>query len=158
MQKILIKNLKDLKYFSKKILEKLNQNFTSQDYALLIELSGDLGSGKTTFVQNIGKSLGIKEKINSPTFTISKIYKIPKNNSAGITNKKNLIHIDAYRLGEKNSLKNIGLDHQLKNPDNIIFIEWPEIIEKELNQKALKKIRLEFKYISQNEREISVSR
>jgi tRNA threonylcarbamoyl adenosine modification protein YjeE len=120
MKKILIKNLEDMERFSRKFLENLEKNLPKENSAFLTELSGDLGSGKTTFVQNIGKNLKIKEKISSPTFTISKIYKIPKNN---FTKKKNLIHIDAYRLGEKNSIKNIGLDEQLKNYENLIFIE-----------------------------------
>ena len=152
---MIIKDLKHLEVFAQNFLENLEQKNPSDFSATLIELSGDLGSGKTTFVQNIGKTLNIKEKINSPTFTISKIYKIPKNK---FTNKKNLIHIDAYRLGEKNSLKNIGLDEQLKNSDNLIFLEWPEIIKKSLVLKTFKKIKLNFEHISKTERKINVSR
>lgn len=43
-----------------------------------------------------------------------------------------MIHIDAYRLEGKNESKNIGLIEQMQNPENIIFIEWPEMIKKEL--------------------------
>ena len=152
MKRSIIKSLKELEDFSEKFLKNLKWDLAKPNSATLIQLSGDLGSGKTTFVQNIGKILGIKEKILSPTFTISKIYKIPKNK---FTNKKNLIHIDAYRLGEKNSIQNIGLNEQLKNHQNLIFIEWPEIIKKELINKTEKKIQLNFKYISENKREIN---
>lgn len=163
MQKKVIKSLEELERFCLGFLDDLKivdqRNFASQNSAQVIKLSGDLGSGKTTFVQNIAKSLGIKEKVSSPTFSISKIYKIPKNS---FTEKKILIHIDAYRLGEQNSIKNIGLDRQLEDSKNLIFIEWPEIIEPELSLLIQKKDTLpnqtkniNFTHISEGKREIS---
>jgi tRNA A37 threonylcarbamoyladenosine biosynthesis protein TsaE len=55
-------------------------------------------------------------------------------------------------------MKNIGLDEQIKNSENLIFIEWPEIIKKELEEKIdkNKKINLKFKYINENQREIKI--
>jgi tRNA threonylcarbamoyladenosine biosynthesis protein TsaE len=157
MKKNIIKNLENLEKFSKKFLETLSekeQNLSEQNLATTVQLSGDLGSGKTTFVQSIGKILKIKEKINSPTFAISKTYNIPKNN---FTKKKNLIHIDAYRLEGFRNLKNIGLDDQLKDSENLIFIEWPEVIDSELNLHTNKEaIKIKFKYLSPEHREISL--
>jgi tRNA threonylcarbamoyl adenosine modification protein YjeE len=117
-KKFLIKDLEEMEKFANLFLGTLQKR--EQNFAEIIKLSGDLGSGKTTFVQKIGKILKIKEKISSPTFVISKIYKIPKNS---FVKKKFLIHVDAYRLGEKQSMKNIGLDEQIKNSENLIFIE-----------------------------------
>ena len=68
-----------------------------QQTAAIIFLYGDLGSGKTTFVQNFAKNLEIKKKITSPTYQIRKDYEI-KNQTSGL---KNLIHIDLYRLNEE---------------------------------------------------------
>jgi tRNA threonylcarbamoyladenosine biosynthesis protein TsaE len=63
---------------TKKIAEILLRKISAQKKpsATLITLSGDLGAGKTTFTQQIGELLKIKEKINSPTFVISKEYQI----------------------------------------------------------------------------------
>ncbi len=88
----------------------------------------------------------IEEKINSPTFVVSKVYKIRNNEKW-----KKLIHIDAYRLNGENDIKNIGLDRQMKNPKNIIFIEWAEKIWKKLPENFQK---ISFEYLSENEREI----
>jgi tRNA threonylcarbamoyladenosine biosynthesis protein TsaE len=92
--------------------EKLGRQLRAGD---VIELRGDLGAGKTTFTQGIGRSLGISE-ITSPTFTISKIYNsTPK-----------LIHIDLYRMqGSGYSLfDDLDIDSYL--PLSALVIEWGE--------------------------------
>lgn len=91
--------------------------------ATVVGLYGDLGSGKTTFMQFLGEALGIKEKILSPTFVIEKIYKInhPKFD--------HLIHIDAYRLESPSEMKHLGWAEILKNPRNLICVEWADKIE-----------------------------
>lgn len=88
---------------------------------LVIALTGDLGAGKTTFTKGIGKALGIKRVINSPTFTIMKIY--------NAENKKNgidkLYHLDVYRLSSS------GSDFELEEYfylDGLTIIEWADII------------------------------
>lgn len=88
--------------------------------ATVIALQGDLGSGKTHFAQNFGKVLGVEENMPSPTFVIMKNYNI---NSWGF---KKLIHIDAYRLEKEEELINLGWNEMVKDPENIILIEWPE--------------------------------
>lgn len=84
---------------------------------VLILLSGNLGSGKTTFTQGIAKGLKINEIVNSPTFNIVKIYK---------SGRLDLHHIDAYRLEGNN--QDIGLEEHI-NATGIAVIEWPEYIE-----------------------------
>ncbi len=143
--KLITKNLKETENAAEIFLRKISSQ-SSDNQATIISLSGDLGSGKTTFVQNIGKILKIEEKINSPTFVVSKVYKITENEKW-----KKLIHIDAYRLNGENDIKNIGLDRQMKNPENIIFIEWAEKIWKKLPENFQE---ISFEYISENERSL----
>lgn len=89
--------------------------------ATTVCLHGDLGAGKTTATQIIGKLLDVTEIINSPTFVIKKIY---QTHHAVF---KTLIHIDAYRL-ENEKIEMLRIDQDFKNPDNLIIIEWPEMI------------------------------
>jgi tRNA threonylcarbamoyladenosine biosynthesis protein TsaE len=95
----------------------------------VVALSGDLGAGKTTFTQGIGRGLGVRERITSPTFTLVNEYV----GRDGIT----LIHTDSYRLGEMtNPLSDgesasqeaatFGMDEILDRPDAVIVIEWAE--------------------------------
>src|SRR3989344_3863400 len=88
--------------------------------ATILTLSGELGSGKTTFVQGLARGLGIKNRILSPTFILSREY--PLKNSVF----KKLIHIDLYRLGEQNKVESLGLEEILANSENLVVIEWPE--------------------------------
>lgn len=88
----------------------------------IIELVGDVGAGKTTFVRGLAKGLGIKESITSPSFTISKSYAIPGSEGR-------LIHYDFYRLSDP-GLMSEDLEENLSNPANVIVIEWGESVEK----------------------------
>lgn len=85
--------------------------------AVLIGLSGELGSGKTTFVQGFAKSLGIKKRVISPTFVLMKRY-------------KNLYHIDCYRIDSYKEILDLGWKDMLANKENIILVEWAEKIKK----------------------------
>ncbi len=100
-------------------LKKIN----NKNNATVVYLQGDLGSGKTTFTKNLCKYLDLNIDITSPTFTILKVYDFP------VENFKKLIHIDAYRLDSYKDLQKIKIEDYLKDKDNIIFIEWPSVIE-----------------------------
>ena len=93
--------------------------------AVVIGLSGDLGSGKTTFTQQFGALLGIEETIASPTFVLEKIYKITPD-FVGVF--EHLIHIDAYRIESEQEMKQLGWEEIISNPKNILMVEWPERI------------------------------
>ncbi len=138
-------SIQETKNVAKILLRKIS---APQNSATLITLSGDLGAGKTTFTQQIGELLEIKEKINSPTFVISKKYKIKSKNFPW----KKLIHIDAYRLEREEDLDLIGLLDDLIKTENLIFLEWPEMIEKWLPKENRFNVKL--KYIDENTREI----
>lgn len=106
--------------------------------ACVVGLSGDLGTGKTTFTQSVAKLLGIKGKIKSPTFVIMKRYPLssrptsPLGRSGGF---KNLFHLDAYRLKNEQELLNLGWKEIISNPEHLVFIEWPENVEKAMPKK-----------------------
>lgn len=84
----------------------------------VIALHGDLGAGKTTFVKGLARAWDIKDVITSPTFNIYTIYQ----------GKRNLIHLDAYRLSNEEDLENLLLEEFLISPYCLV-IEWPENIE-----------------------------
>jgi tRNA threonylcarbamoyladenosine biosynthesis protein TsaE len=128
------KSLEDFEKISKDFLDKIFKKklkIKDGDTATVVGLFGDLGAGKTTFVQNIAKDLGIKQKINSPTFVLLKRYPFPRA-SLGKSKWDNVYHIDAYRLEGKDikkELEILGWNEIISNPKNLVFVEWPEILK-----------------------------
>lgn len=114
--------------------------------SLVIALSGELGSGKTTFVQGFAKGLGIRGKIQSPTFVIQKIYRLKTKNY------KLFAHIDAYRFTKQDEILALGWEGLVKNPENIIVVEWAENIEKFLPKN---RIDAKIDFVSKNKRKIT---
>jgi len=114
---------------TKKFAGQLAKTFKGGD---IIGLHGDLGSGKTSFVQGLAEGLGVKEKVNSPTFILMKIYPVrfelsrkePKQKAK--SKIKKLIHLDAYRLRNFKEFQDIGVDEYLNCPDSLVVIEWVE--------------------------------
>ena len=104
---------------SEKKTKQIAGRFARQITRGVIALSGELGAGKTTFVQGFAKGLGIKEKIISPTFVLIRQHQIPKTD-------KILYHIDLYRLEENQDFKKLGLEEIINNPNNLVLIEWAE--------------------------------
>lgn len=115
--------------------------------AMVVALSGDLGAGKTAFTQSVGRILGIKEKIISPTFVIMKHYKTKNSNF------KKLVHIDAYRLENGKELEKLRFTELLGDPANLILIEWPEMV-KEIMPKKHRKISI--KHLDEDSREFEI--
>jgi len=112
----------DINEFKKYAARFTLQLVPAQNGATVATLSGDLGAGKTTFVQAAAKALGVEENVTSPTFVIEKIYQLREQKFA------KLLHIDAYRLESEQELKVLGFKELLQDPANLIFIEWPEKI------------------------------
>lgn len=139
------KSVKETNKIAKDFMTKI---LAKNDSATVVGLFGDLGSGKTTFTQALGKHLGIKEMMTSPTFVLEKIYTL--DNKKGF-NK--LIHIDAYRLDSGKDLLNLNFKEIINDPKNLILIEWPERVEDILPNNLLK---IYFKFISEFEREVEV--
>lgn len=115
-----IENLKEMENWIEQFLNALNQ----KKGATILALSGDLGAGKTTFTQLVARQLGINESVTSPTFVIQKEYMVPDHHWI-----KRMIHIDAYRLDDKSDLEYLGWKEHIHNPENLIIIEWPEMVD-----------------------------
>lgn len=122
--------IKDLEKIATRLIKKACEGLS--EGAVVIALSGDLGSGKTTLTQTIGKQLGIKNKIISPTFVIMKKYPL-KNKKF-----KELIHIDTYRLEKKEDIIHLGWEKIISENGNLVIVEWPELIEELIPQNAIK--------------------
>lgn len=114
----------------------------------IFALQGNLGTGKTTFIQGVAKALKIKEKILSPTFVLMK--KFPLNKKLLFSN---LYHFDCYRFDKPEEILILGFKEIVKNPKNLVFIEWPEKIKKFIPKNAL---WINFKVVGKNKRRIVV--
>lgn len=139
----LSKSIDETNKIAREFLNSLNPSNLS---AVVVALQGELGAGKTTFTQEIGKILGVEENMHSPTFVIEKIYQI---NFKGF---KRLIHVDAYRLEKESELLHLGWESLIKEPENLVLIEWPENVAGIIPEKAK---WISFKFIDETTREIS---
>jgi tRNA threonylcarbamoyladenosine biosynthesis protein TsaE len=84
----------------------------------IILLSGDLGVGKTIFAKGLGQGLGVKDTINSPTFTIVQVYD---------TGRIPLYHFDVYRIGDLEEMEEIGYEDYFYG-EGVCLVEWAEQI------------------------------
>lgn len=137
---------------TKKLGEKLAKKILKQKNgknAAIVALAGNLGSGKTTFLQGFAKGLGIKEKITSPTFVILKRFQLDERQKKF----RNFFHIDCYRLMRPEELFDIGWQKIIYNPENIVAIEWPEKIKKIMPRGAVK---IKFKFIDKKVRKLTI--
>ncbi len=91
--------------------------------AFILALQGDLGAGKTTFVQALGAELGVTATMQSPTYVIMKRYDI---NFGRFTS---LVHIDAYRFEKPEEFSALKPETFLNDPQTLVVIEWPERVE-----------------------------
>ena len=111
--------------------------------ATVLALTGDLGAGKTTLTQSIGKKPGVTENMISPTFVIMKHYRLKT------SDYRLLVHIDAYRLDSSAEMKTLGFDTLIADPENLIVIEWPERIADILPADC---IRISLEHLEENKR------
>ncbi len=105
-------------------------------------LFGDLGSGKTTFIQGLAKGLGIKKRITSPTFVFVKKY------------QPSFYHVDLYRIEKFEETQNLGLEEIFSDPRVIIAVEWAEKIKKILPKE---RIDIRFNYLDNKKRRIIIN-
>lgn len=140
--------------------------------AVVVALYGDLGSGKTSFVQGAAKALGIDATIISPTFVIERVYPVrtngrkrpTSNGTSKLTLQQGLeqshkefecfIHIDCYRIDASKEIALLGWDEKVANPRNVIFVEWAERIGEILPKDA---IRIYFEHEGETARRIKIS-
>jgi tRNA threonylcarbamoyladenosine biosynthesis protein TsaE len=84
----------------------------------VVVLTGDLGAGKTTFVQGAAKALGVSEPVVSPTFMLVRRYR----------GTRPVFHVDVYRLNRFQEVIDLGVE-ELFDPDGVTFVEWGDVIE-----------------------------
>ena len=141
MEKLNSKNEKETLIFGENFAKKLKGGE-------VLALFGDLGAGKTKFLQGLAKGLGVKNKVNSPTFNILKIYKTKAGSKI-----KTFCHIDAYRLFSEKDLISLGVEEYFQDKNTVTAIEWAERIKKILPKKT---IMVDIKHLSEDERIIKI--
>ncbi len=109
-----------------------------------IELIGDVGSGKTTLTKGIALGLGIKETVQSPTFTINRTY----DSSSGLR----LSHYDFYRLSDPGIMSE-ELAESLGQSDTVVIIEWGDIVTSVLPEDH---VRITFSSPTETDRDITL--
>jgi tRNA threonylcarbamoyladenosine biosynthesis protein TsaE len=92
-----------------------------------VVLTGDLGAGKTTLVQGIGRGLEVEDHVASPTFTLVKEY----------TGRLEVAHVDVYRLERMQDVVDLGLD-ELGGPDRVLLVEWGDAVQDLLPEDRLR--------------------
>lgn len=115
----------------------------------VLALEGELGSGKTTFVQGLAQGLGIKERILSPTFIMIREYPVKKPD----TLIKHFYHVDLYRLEKAEEIEVLGLKEIWSDPENLVVIEWAEKIKNLLPEKRMEIL---FEYLGEEKRKVII--
>lgn len=115
----------------------------------ILALYGELGSGKTTFIQGLARGLGVKKRVISPTFVFIRQYPIRHMLSA-----KMLYHVDLYRINTLKQTKGLGLEEIFTDKTAIVVIEWADRIKEILPKK---RIDINFDYLDENQRRIIVN-
>ncbi len=122
MTEIFINGTEDLPRAAKVFLEHLGD-------ARIIAFYGAMGAGKTTFITAVCEALGVKDVVNSPTFTIVNEYRD--------RNGEPVYHFDFYRITRLNEALDIGL-YEYFDSGALCLVEWPEMIEELLPEETLK--------------------
>lgn len=105
-------------------------------HPLVLALSGELGSGKTMFIQGLARALGVREKVQSPTFVLAKWYQLPKRAQSRY-GFRHFIHVDAYRLESIAEARRLGLGAIFGDRDAVVVIEWADRIRKLIPRSAM---------------------
>ena len=142
MERFLTKNPKETsklaKILAREIIKSKKVYPERSRGALIFGLVGELGAGKTTFIQAFAKGLGIKGRLTSPSFVLMKNY-------------KNFYHVDCYRVKGPKDILALDFKEIISNPKNIIMIEWAEKIKKILPKK---RIDVFFEYVNETTRSV----
>jgi L-threonylcarbamoyladenylate synthase len=113
-QEVLSRSEENTENVAKELFQKYEPNIGKR--SLIFALEGEMGSGKTTFTKGLGKAMGIKDLITSPTFALENEYQ---------EGETELYHFDTWRMLESSELKALGFESLIKNR-KIISIEWAD--------------------------------
>ena len=131
----LIYKLSELEKASNFVIKNVNHD--------IILITGEVGTGKTTLIKEYCKLIGVEETVNSPTYTLINEYQ----------NKRGkIVHMDLYRVKDINEINELGFFEYLEN--NIVIIEWPEIILKMID---IKYSMINITFINEKERKLSIN-
>lgn len=119
---------------------------SSRKNGQVVCLYGELGSGKTTFIQGLARGLGINKRILSPAFVFIRPYKLPQ--------ERMFYHVDLYRINKREETYGLGLIEFWSDPKNIVVIEWADKIKEILPKE---RIDIKFENLGENERRITIS-
>src|SRR3989338_9558590 len=150
MKKFVSNNPEESRKFARDLAKEILTERRTENDALVLALTGELGSGKTIFAQAFAEALVIKEKIKSPTFIIFRKSKIAdkKWREKGF---ENFYHFDVYRINNEKEILNLGWEEIISNPKNIVLVEWADKIENILPKNSIK---INFKHLKGDKREI----
>jgi tRNA threonylcarbamoyladenosine biosynthesis protein TsaE len=109
----------------------------------VVSLTGDLGAGKTAFVQGAAKAMGVTDPVVSPTFVLVREYR----------GEMPIHHVDVYRLDRLQEVHDLGFE-DLLDPGSVVFVEWGDAIEALLPDSHL---RIELRTEDQDSRRLRVS-
>lgn len=134
---------------TKEVGKKFASGLSKKKKAVVLALVGDLGSGKTTFVQGLGEGFKVKGRILSPTFIIVRRYELKGD-------FRYFYHIDLYRLegNLKREIENLGIDEIWEDPENLVVIEWAEKIKEYIPKDA---VWINFENMGERERRLKIN-
>ena len=141
--KVISESPKETQKIASFFIQAILRQYNPKRNGLIISLEGPLGGGKTEFLKGIAKFLKLKEKVFSPTFLIMKSF------PCKTRFLKTLWHLDFYRIEKSKEIKELDFLGIIKNPQNLIFIEWGNKIKKILPKSHLK---IKFKITGENTR------
>jgi len=141
MEQFLTKNEKETVKLAQILAREILKTPKRIKTALVIGLEGNLGAGKTTFIQAFARGAGIKNRLTSPTFVLMKKY-------------NNLYHIDCYRIKSGQDILALDFKEIVSEPKNIVLIEWVEKIKRILPKG---RIWIKFKILGRTQRLITFS-
>lgn len=145
--KILTKNQNQTKKIGEDLAKEILKE-APRKKAFVLVLEGDLGGGKTTFLQGFARGLEIKDRILSPTFVLMKRFAIKKKNKPGFTD---FYHFDCYRVKNHKDILALGFEEIVSDPHNVIAVEWAERIKKIIPKDA---VIFKFEFINKTTRRI----
>jgi len=141
MEAFVVQNQKQTENLAKMLAKEILKYKNNKKQALVFGFVGNLGAGKTTFIQSFAKGLGIRSRLTSPTFVLMKIY-------------GSLFHLDCYRIKDYKDILALDFGDIVSNPKNIVLIEWAERIKKILPKET---VWLNFKILDKTKRKITIT-